>query len=217
MSWDSVRRRLDALLDAAFGFRFCPPSPAYAGVSLAALDDSDMKIVGQVPLRPAKGDTGNDASAYVRAKEDGSIQKAEQLGRQLSEMLNQYDFSPLGQIDTENSNVLVHLFLLCIFSIDHTLEHCFSSQLLAQVAQNKLIEHLDSKAVYRDIRANAAYSMYRLAARSRDVAEEIGSAFAELCQKESDPAYQEAGTALYLQMAGKVQELLTAARFPSGE
>ena len=180
-------------------------------------DDSDMKIVGRVPLRPAGGDSLGDEGAYVRGKEDGSIQKAEQLGKSLSDMLNQYDFSPLGQIDTENSNVLVHLFLLCIFSIDNTLEHCFSSQMLAQVAQNKLIEHLDSKAVYRDIRANAAYSMYRLASRSRDVAEEIGCAFAELCQKEDDPAYQEAGTALYLQMVGKVQELFSAARFPAGE
>lgn len=180
------------------------------------LDDSDMKIVGQVPLRPA-GDPQRDVSDYVRAKEDGSIQRAEQLGQSLSEMLNQYDFSPLGQIDTEDSNVLVHLFLLCIFSIDDTLERRFSSQMLAQVAQNKLIEHLDSKAVYRDIRANAAYSMYRLASRSRDVAREIGLAFAELCQKEDDPAYAEAGTALYLQMVKSAGELFASAGFPSGQ
>jgi len=215
MSWDSVCRRLDAWFEAAFGFRFCPPIPAYAGVFLSALDDSDMKIVGQMPLRPAADPMG-DVNDYVRAREDGSIQKAEQLGRSLSEMLNDYDFSPLGQIDTEDSNVLVHLFLLCIFSMDDTLERCFSSQMLAQVAQNKLIEHLDSKAVYRDIRANAAYSMYRLAARSRDIPREIGLAFAELCQRQGDPVYGEAGTALYLQMVKSTRELFTAA-FPPVE
>lgn len=214
MSWDSVWQKLEALL-ASPGFRSSPP--AYAGISLAAFDDSDMKIVGQVPLHPTGGEPQGDVGAYVRAKEDGSIQKAEQLGKSLSEMLNQYDFSPLGQIDTENSNVLVHLFLLCIFSIDDTLERCFSSQMLAQVAQNKLIEHLDSKAVYRDIRANAAYSMYRLAARSHDVAREIGLAFAELCQKEGDSAYQEAGTALYLQMVKSASNLFAAAGFSPGQ
>ena len=68
MSWDSVWQKLEALL-ASPGFR--PSPPAYAGISLAAFDDSDMKIVGQVPLRPTGGEPQGDVGAYVRAKEIG--------------------------------------------------------------------------------------------------------------------------------------------------
>ena len=218
MFWETAITLLAAMAAGAICWRVTSPvKPAYANAYLIAEDDSDMKIAGQrFPAAPRQ-DVPSDAASYVKAKQNGSIQKAEQLGQKLSEMINDFDFSVVEGVDTENSNVLVHLFLLCVFSIDHTLDQCFSTQVLAQVAQNKLIEHLDSKAVYQDIRVTGAYSMYKLAARSQDVPGEIGQAFAQLCLGKDDPLYAQVGSQLYSQIEEKTTALYRSMDFPDNQ
>lgn len=158
-------------------------------------DDSDMKIVPDKPSDIFDMSEGA-ASAFVREKSNGNMDKAHQLGLAFAaEILNPTDAVVLfgiGQLDTELT--IMQRKLMFAYIVNKVIEEMAPNSIVAQSAMAAFYDEIGghSPEIYELITDSAAFSLYILSVRSsaeEDDPYAIGRVFAQLCEHEDDKVF----------------------------
>jgi len=171
----------------------------------APKEDSDIKIAGDRPA--ADLSTREDTSAnedYLTEKENGNIERAKLLGRNLARILSadvaDECMSNIRQ-DSEDSRTKTQVLLLFAFAIDRGLNTHVPNMTLVNTAHTSFFNTLQdiSPDVYDQISDTGAYSLYMLCARreGEHVCKSVGESFAKLCGKEDDIALASTGEMIF--------------------
>lgn len=170
-------------------------------------DDSDMKIA---PDRPSElfDLSEGAASAFVREKNNGNMEKARQLGQSLARELGRRQgglpYFGVGVFDDAQS--LGQRRLLYAYIVSRVIEDTAPNSIVAQSALSAFYGQIqrETPEYYAAVTDSAALSLYILAGRSEpDDYNALGGAFARLCGREGDPVFQRYGRELALYFAVK--------------
>lgn len=163
-------------------------------------DDSDMKIA---PNRMSKVSDMSEgaASAFVREKSNGNMDKARKLGQQFAaEMtapIKGITLFGIGAFDNERT--MAQRKVLFAYVVNRITQDMAPNSILAQSVLSSFHESVkqQSAELYELINDSAAFSLYILAHRSNPGnPESIGRVFAQLCNREDDPVFIRYGTEL---------------------
>lgn len=156
------------------------------------MSDQDMKIYD------GKSESLNITSAVMSTyelmnfhREKGNLQKAKDLGTRLA-TLSPSDTDEGHQIDLISSlgqkfrtqDIVYQMKVLLVFAAETVLQSEIRDEMLATTAINAMHDTIrkDMPVFFRNISDSAAFTFYCLALKKRgDVAENVGEAFAMLC------------------------------------
>ncbi len=179
--------------------------PHSALLFLSLKDDSDIKIAGDRPAADLSSREDTSANEdYLTEKENGNIERAKLLGRNLARILSadvaDECMSNIHQ-DSEDSRTKTQVLLLFAFAIDRGLNTHVPNMTLVNTAHTSFFNTLQdiSPDVYDQISDTGAYSLYMLCARreGEHVCRSVGESFAKLCGKEDDAALSSTGEMIF--------------------
>ena len=163
--------------------------------------DEDIKIAGAPKKRTVEDEVNDALEELMRAKNDGNLDVANELGRLAASHIIPSEVSIIASCGDDNIDMQKRW--LCIFAAMVGFERSTPSSLLAKAAINALNNELEHN--YPDIFVGSGYStamsFYYLAVRSSFMVEaEIGNTFAMLCGKTNDKEFASLGSALFVKM-----------------
>lgn len=163
-------------------------------------DDSDMKIAPE-KLSELFDSSEGAATAFQRETQNGNMERARQLGRQLAQALTDPEkgivLFGLGAYDDEV--ILSQRKLMFAYVVGKVLNDLCPNSMVAQSAMSTFDEEVcvRSKEIHDLITDSAAYSLYTLSVRSApDDPCAIGKIFAQLCKRGEDPLFVKYGCEL---------------------
>lgn len=172
-------------------------------------DDSDMKIVGAVSGVSSVKES--DYGGFEREKQNGNIAKARKLGVLAADSVD----AGIEETD-KNDDFLSCRKMLMIFSVVSTFENMIANKLLASTALNIFYDILkkENPLLYDQMSTSGASTFYYLALRrGGDVEENIGKAFAMLCDKDNDPEFIDIGKHIFSFYTKKASAMVDNADF----
>ncbi len=179
-------------------------------------DDSDMKIA---PDRPSElfDLSEGAASAFVREKSNGNMEKARLLGQSLAQELGKerggLPYFGVGIFDDDRS--LSQRRLLYTYIVSRVIEDTAPNSIVAQSALSAFYDQIqrETPEYYAAVTDSAALSLYILAGRSEpDDYNALGRTFAQLCGREEDPVFCHYGRELALYFAVKCTQAVLRAQ-----
>ena len=179
-------------------------------------DDSDMKIA---PDRPSElfDLSEGAASAFVREKSNGNMEKARLLGQSLAAELGRepggLPYFGVGAFDDGKS--LDQRRLLYAYVVSRVIEDTAPNSIVAQSALSAFYSQVqrETPEYYPAVTDSAALSLYILAGRSEpDDYNALGRTFARLCGREEDPVFCRYGRELALYFAVKCTQAVLRAQ-----
>lgn len=163
-------------------------------------DDSDMKIV---PDRPSElfDLSEGAASAFVREKNNGNMEKARALGVHLAAELSaeKQGVTLFGVGAFDNADMLLQRRVLFAYVVGRVVEEIAPNSIVAQSAMSAFYDAIqaDSRETYKLLTDTAVFSLYSLSARAApDDPCAIGRVFARLCAQENDKLFVRYGCEL---------------------
>ncbi|MDR3645015.1 MAG: hypothetical protein P4M02_08080 [Clostridia bacterium] len=177
-------------------------------------DDSDVKIAGC----ETRGDeAGDEAEELRRQHENGNLDLARELGKQLSQRMTGLESESSFGIDLcEDEDLCLQRRLLFAFSACYAVECFVPGKLLQDVAVNAFYNALKNTMpeFYGDLDSSGSFSFYYLCVRrSGEVSEAIGHTFAMLSGKNGEPVIERLGEALFIRFSDVVREMIAAMQF----
>lgn len=172
-------------------------------------DDSDMKIVGAKSSFSSVKDY--EYGGFEREKQNGNIAKARKLGVLAADQVD----AGIAETD-KNDDYLSCRKVLMIFSVVSTFENAITNKLLASTALNIFYDILkkENPLLYDQMSTSGASTFYYLALRrGGNVDENVGKAFAMLCDKDADPQFIDIGKHIYSFYTKKARALVESADF----
>jgi len=166
----------------------------------AVTGDEDIKIATPGSFsksRPAEDVSELEAQQFLRLKNDGSIDKARQLGAKYATILLEKNEAAAGDQDPLCCHQRLVLYS---YVVNRAISDLSPNSLLAQTSLNVFYDELEegSPELYRHVSDMAAFSLYILCERSNSRSEdEIGEVYARLCGSEGDRTVIDEGNALY--------------------
>lgn len=182
---------------------FVAQTPAEPGLlCFFAVDDSDMKIVSGPGLaRKNREDAGEVAAQeYVDQKENGNLEKAHLLGKDLFAVFYQPD-GPVLNIGTTSleEKVRAQRKILFAFAAEAALDAGLHSTVLPQTAMQEFLNQLKqaNEELYDKINDPKTFSYYLLYEKESYKYPSIGHAFALLCEEADNEDLISLGNLLY--------------------
>lgn len=180
-------------------------------------DDSDMKIVGEMPDKSqlTKEEAKQTAVLLKQEKENGNIERARQFGSTIAEKV-----VSKSSID-ENHPCAHHMKILTAFAGEVSFQGLLPNNLLALTAlsvYNEALRH-QAQQFYEELQESGAFSFYYLClrdslARKSEIkwdddilASRVGETFAVLCGKADDGQTIAKGTEVYSNFVKQIKEL----------
>lgn len=184
---------------------------------MAYKEDSDIKIFGS--SRDKHDDEFlRQIEALDHHRQNGNIDKARQLGRNLYELVKE-DSTREKNIDDafKEGKMPVKAGVLAMFTTEAALNMYLPSTQLSTIAiaeLHRLLAKIESP-VYEKILESPAYSFYYLSLRKGgdDALEELGKAFAEHCRHEGEEKYIAYGKKIYEVVQKEVQKQIDLMNF----
>ena len=170
--------------------------PAGAHFFTQPEEDADIKIFGgsvATGLKPAEDD---GAAEFVRERDNGNIERAQQMGRQMARKLGH--LWRLG----DNAVLRSQKKVLFAYAAAKVIEkHCANSVLShAALSEFHHAVQLRSQKEYEAIQDSVAFTKYLLSERGGK--EALGAVFAELCGEKNSLTLQRKGISLYYRYTG---------------
>jgi len=170
-------------------------------------EDADVKIFGGSASKPDKTAEDDGAAEFVRERDNGNIDRAKQMGRQMAGKITR-----LWRIG--DSTVLrTQKKVLFAYAAAKVIEkHCASSVLShAALSQFHHAVQLRSQKDYEAIQDSVAFTKYLLSERGGK--EALGAVFAELCGEKNNLTLQRKGISLYYRYTGDCLKIFDRAAF----
>lgn len=164
-------------------------------------DDSDVKIFNDKGKSEENFDEVAVIAEMTKHRSNGNSEKAKKLGKHLADifvdetkMIKDLE-KEVGSLEFD-SDIVYQIKVLLAFTAEYCINHSLPSALLSNTAVNKMYDTVSKNAYefYDRLDDAAEYSLYYLAVRKENVAEEIGKSFAMLCE---NPEFQELGKNLF--------------------
>ncbi|HEX3025760.1 MAG TPA: hypothetical protein VHR42_00800 [Clostridia bacterium] len=160
-------------------------------------DDSDIKIAGRKIWNSRPVDELSDARELEHQKENGNLEKARGLVKEISEKIIEADGS---KPETGDGNARNLSRLMLIFAAFYSVESCIKSGLLQRFILNLIYDGLRVSLpdFYAYLEKSGAFSLYYLCVRrGADVYDCIGRNYAKLVGENTDESIQEEGKSLF--------------------
>ena len=183
------------------------------------IQDSDMKIVGEKPSSDVKKNKElyGDITEYEKAKANGNIKKAKELGVLLAaEFVSVCKKDELTISENDSESLIAQKVLLLSFTVMAGLEEFCPNITIANAARTAFFDELNvlDKGLFEKSSDTGAFSFYYLSfRRGTEVDRRVGQTFAMLCSHDGDPIYQELGEALYCWFLSTVQNYVKNTEF----
>lgn len=189
------------------------------------MSDNDIKIYG--------GDSdinricANMASAYEAInfhRSNGNLQKARDLGERLATLSPSDDTDGI-HIDLSDDlpakfrsqDIMYQIKVLLVFAAETLLQTEIETEMLATTAINAMHDKIrrDTPVFFRNISDGAAFTFYYLAIKKGgDITENIGEAFAMLCNvQKNKEGFINAGKTVWKIAAQEITKEITAVNF----
>ena len=195
-------------------------------------DDSDMKIVSGAfaPETEAGESPAALADAVARAKENGDLARARNLGALLAERVLPPGEAPaVGETSPDGTPTDSETPLpgraaerqgrfLKAFAVEAALDAYLPNTVLADTAKNVFYEALTAAApgFTEELQESGAFSFYYLCVRGGVGAErKIGESYAMLCGRAEDAGFAKIGEKRYLTFLDEVKAMIDADQFES--
>lgn len=189
------------------------------------MSDADMKIYegksGGLSI------TSGMMNAYELMnfhRENGNLQKARDLGAKLAS-LTPSDTDDGDEIDLfselpkkfRTQDIAYQIKVLLVFAAETTLQSEIRDEMLATTAINAMHDKIreDKPVFFRNISDSAAFTFYCLALKKRsDVAENIGEAFAMLCNvQKNTESFISAGKTVWFKAVEELKKEISKVDF----
>lgn len=190
--------------------------------------ENDVKIYQSKAQRlGVRVNLNDDFDNVNRQRANGNLEKARQLGKRLSQLTPSLDGEGL-QVNLQDmlpkkylsQDILYQIKVLLVFEAEALLELEIPVPVLATTAINSLHDALRKSApgFHKNISDGAAFTFYFLAMKkSGDVSQNIGEAFAMLCNVKNKEGYVEAGRSVWNLAANVIQNEIRKAEFDFGK
>lgn len=190
--------------------------------------ENDVKIYQSKAQRlGVRVNLNDDFDNVNRQRANGNLEKARQLGKRLSQLTPSLDGEGL-QVNLQDmlpkkylsQDILYQIKVLLVFEAEALLELEIPVPVLATTAINSLHDALRKSApgFHKNISDGAAFTFYFLAMKkSGEVSQNIGEAFAMLCNVKNKEGYVEAGRSVWNLAANVIQNEIRKAEFDFGE
>ena len=186
--------------------------------------DNDVKIYQSKAQRlGVRVNLNDDFDNVNRQRANGNLEKARQLGKRLSQLTPSLDGEGL-QVNLQDvlpkkylsQDILYQIKVLLVFEAEALLELEIPVPVLATTAINSLHDSLrkSAPAFHKNISDGAAFTFYFLAMKkSGDVSQNIGEAFAMLCNVKNKEGFIEAGRSVWNFAAAIIEKEIRSAEF----
>ena len=153
-------------------------------------DDSDIKIFNEKGHPQENFDEVSVISEMKRHRINGNSERAKTLGQHLASIFVDEEkmikdlSKEVGPLNFDD-DIMYQIKVLLAFTAEYCINHSLPSPLLSNTAINRMYDTVKASAFefYDRLDDGAEYSFYYLALRkSADIAEEIGKAFAMICE-----------------------------------
>lgn len=181
-------------------------------------EDNDIKIFDPSKKTDQSGEVLSYVEGMAHHRQNGNVDKAKELGVDIA--LSIYDENQNGKLTDEiflSAEVFPQLCALMLFSYEAALNYFLPSQQLSAIAINALHEVMsrNNLPIYEEIKEGPAFSFYYLSVRKggAHIANDIGKAFAMLCNKANDAQFIAEGERLYKLVLDDVQAQIESLQF----
>ena len=186
--------------------------------------ENDVKIYQSKAQRlGVRVNLTDDFDNVNRQRANGNLEKAKQLGENLSRLTPSMDGEGL-QVNLQDilpkkylsQDILYQIKVLLVFEAEALLELSIPVPVLATTAINSLHDALRESApgFHKNISDGAAFTFYFLAMKkSGDISQNIGEAFAMLCNVKNKEGFVEAGRSVWNLAANIIQGEIRKADF----
>ena len=190
--------------------------------------ENDVKIYQSKAQRlGVRVNLTDDFDNVNRQRANGNLEKAKQLGENLSRLTPSMDGEGL-QVNLQDilpkkylsQDILYQIKVLLVFEAEALLELSIPVPVLATTAINSLHDALRESApgFHKNISDGAAFTFYFLAMKkSGDISQNIGEAFAMLCNVKNKEGFVEAGRSVWNLAANIIQGEIRKADFVFAE
>lgn len=170
-------------------------------------EDSDMKIVGQEPVKTVET---NEVEELRREEANGNLARARALGAWLVRAASSIELST----PIDDKRLIAQRWLLLVFTIEHELAQLLP-EVSAQTAQNEFYNslHIDAPHIYEELQENGGMTFYYLALQAENVPAAVGKTFAGLYGRANDAEMVQMGTDLYTACVREVEDLVSKQNF----
>ncbi len=186
--------------------------------------ENDVKIYQSKAQRlGVRVNLNDDFDNVNRQRSNGNLEKARALGERLSRLTPSMDSDGL-QVNLQDmlpkkylsQDILYQIKVLLVFEAEALLELEIPVPVLATTAINSLHDALRESApgFHKNISDGAAFTFYFLAMKkSGDISQNIGEAFAMLCNVKNKEGFVEAGRSVWNLAASVIQKEIRKAEF----
>lgn len=186
--------------------------------------ENDVKIYQSKAQRlGVRVNLTDDFDNVNRQRANGNLEKAKQLGENLSHLTPSMDGEGL-QVNLQDilpkkflsQDILYQIKVLLVFEAEALLELSIPVPVLATTAINSLHDALRESApgFHKNISDGAAFTFYFLAMKKNgDISQNIGEAFAMLCNVKNKEGFVEAGRSVWNLAANIIQGEIRKADF----
>ena len=181
-------------------------------------EDNDVKIFNPSKKVDQNGEMLSFVEGMAYHRQNGNVDKAKELGVNIA--LSIYDENQTDKLSDEiflSAEIFPQLCALMLFSTEAALNYYLPSQQLSAVAINALHEVLarNNLPIYEEIKEGPAYSFYYLSVRKggSNIPNDIGKAFAMLCNRANDSAFIAEGERLYSLVLKDIQTQIMELQF----
>ena len=171
-------------------------------VDFAVENDEDMKIAPEANAsgghRWEEDMSVAATNQFMQQKNSGNIDKARGLGHEYAMLL--LDNSSLLTKLVGSSDEISHAILLYSYVVNRVISRHSQDSILARTALNVFYNTIETSSdeIYGYVNDTAAFSLYILCERSEfEIAEKIGSTYASLLGRASEPEAIDRGISLY--------------------
>ena len=183
------------------------------------MEDNDIKIfVG-------KSKKENDESFALieemnEQRANGNLQKAKDMGKYLAErFLNTDELraaleGAVGSLDYEEK-IIFQIKILVFFTAELCINRLLPNALLMSTATNTIYDIIVDRAgdFYTTFSDGIEYSFYYLAVKQENYVNEIGKAFAMLCNRKNDEQFKQLGRDLFTVVANEIDNVIRQYNF----
>lgn len=178
------------------------------------MEDNDIKIF----VSRSKKES-DDSVALIEEmnaqRANGNIQKAKDLGSHLAErFLNTEELKAslegaVGSLDYPEK-IMFQIKILIFFTAELCIDRLLPNSLLMNTATNAVYDIIVDRAgdFYTTFSDGIEYSFYYLAVKQENYVAEMGKAFAMLCNKKDDEAFEKLGRDIFTSVANEINNII---------
>ena len=177
----------------------------------AAGDDSDVKVFPSSGFGAPSGDVSErEAQEYVENRQNGNIDIAREMGRQLAGLVIGY--RPEEEPFLGDEQLLFQSRVLYLFAARTACDIYSPSPIVASTASQSLSDTISRQAaeVYNAFITSRTVTLYFLALDADDVGQAVGKAFASVCDHPEDVFYVHLGSGLYETFLSRCRAICTS-------